>query len=214
MLVIFDWDGTLIDSTGKIVGAMQAAIEGLGLPPLEDAPIQNIIGLGLPEAILKLYPHEPASVRESLRVGYSKAFVKADTVPCELYGGVETTLASLKNANMQLAVATGKSRKGLDRQLAKLGWADYFDATRCADETESKPSPLMLQQLLHELDVSVDRALMVGDTEYDLLMAKNAGMASVGVSYGAHSVAHLQTFDPVVIVDHMSELGNYVLGRL
>ena len=213
MLIIFDWDGTLIDSTGKIVSSMQKAVKQLGLPDIEDVAIQNIIGLGLPEAIRTLYPKEPGKVRLALQKGYSAAYVEADAISCPLYDGVEDTLDRLKNAGHQVAVATGKSRRGLNRVLKNLAWEGYFDATRCADETASKPSPKMLEELLSEFELKPQDAIMVGDTEYDLLMAKHAAMPSIGVSHGAHAIDHLVKFDPLMVVDHISEVGNYVVGK-
>lgn len=207
MLLIFDWDGTLIDSTRKITHCVQQAAKAVGLPVLSHSKTKSIIGLGLPEAIQTLYPEADADSREQLRVAYSDLFLSSDqNNSCELYDGVAAGLQQLKNQGHTLAVATGKSRQGLNRVLSSFDWLDFFAATRCADETASKPNPLMLHQLLNELDTPVEQALMIGDTTFDLAMAKKAGMRSIGVSYGAHPVENLQPLQPISIIDHFSEL--------
>lgn len=206
MLVVFDWDGTLIDSTGKIVRSMQKAAQLVDLPVLPDAVVRNIIGLGLPEAILDLYPQAALSQRQALREAYSQVYIREDQQPCRLFDGVEQGLQRLQAAGWYVAVATGKSRRGLDRVLDNLGWRQRFDATRCADETASKPDPLMLQELMEELSVPADKVYMVGDTEYDLAMANRAGVHGIGVSYGVHAASRLQQHQPLAVVDHFSEL--------
>lgn len=205
-LFIFDWDGTLLDSTGKIIRCMHLAITDLGLEPRSDAAVKGIIGLGLPEAIRQLYPDITARDLDSLRNGYSKHFIEADATPCIFYPGVEQVLASLKSDGHLLSVATGKSRRGLNRVLTNLEMADYFDATRCADETASKPHPRMLNELIEELDVDRSRAVMVGDTAFDLEMASNAGVDSIAVSYGAHDRERLLACDPLRCIDDFTEL--------
>ncbi len=209
MLYIFDWDGTIIDSTDKIVCSMHAAIAELGLPERSYQQAKNIIGLGLPEAVRQLYPDIAEVDSKQLRESYSRHFIAADQVPCGFYPGVTDVLAQLKSAGHQLAVATGKSRRGLSRVLANLEMTEFFDTSRCADETSSKPHPLMLHEILEELSVEVDAAVMIGDTAYDLEMAANAGMASVGVSYGAHSREMLLAHKPVSIIDRFDELLKY-----
>lgn len=206
MLVIFDWDGTLIDSTGKIVRSMQQAARLVDLPVLADDVVRNIIGLGLPEAIQTLYPEVEVAWRQQLREAYSQVYIEADRTPCALFDGVERGLRSLQNAGHYVAVATGKSRAGLDRVLDNLGWRSRFDATRCADETASKPHPRMLLELMAELSVPASEVYMVGDTEYDLAMANRAGVAGIGVSYGAHEAARLHQHTPLAVIDHFSEL--------
>ena len=206
MLFIFDWDGTLIDSTDKIVSCMQSTILSLDLPFRDYGDVVSIIGLGLPEAIEVLFPGIRSSLAVSLISRYSACFVEADQVPCEFYPHVMATLGGLRSDGHQLAIATGKSRRGLQRVLANLQLEAFFDATRCADETASKPHPMMLEQLLEELGCQGSSAVMVGDTEFDLEMAANIGMKSIGVSYGAHSVERLQRHAPELIIDDLSEL--------
>ena len=206
MLVIFDWDGTLLNSLAKISHCMQLAAVDAGLEPCSEPDIRSIIGLGLPEALATLYPHAPQAPLDLLRERYSHHFLIEDQRPCEFYSGVQDTLDTLKSGGHHIAVATGKSRKGLERVLGNLGWENYFHATRCADETMSKPNPLMLSELLSELDFAVEDAVMVGDTEFDLAMAASLGMRRVGVSYGAHSLQRLSIHNPEAIIDNLSEL--------
>ena len=206
MLIIFDWDGTLLDSAAKIIGCMQQAADDCALPVLDDAAIKNIIGLGLPEAIHVLYPEVELIQREAVQAAYSRAFVNADHVPCEFFTGVEECLTVLQDGGHQIAVATGKSRKGLNRVLENLDWLGRFAATRCADETASKPHPRMLLELMSELKYPKEETWMVGDTEYDLAMASNAQVKSVGVSYGAHESDRLIKHKPQAIIDNILEL--------
>lgn len=207
MLFIFDWDGTLIDSKAKITHSMQLAAREMGWEPLEDALIHNIIGLGLPEAILRLYPQVSDLERAHLRDFYAANFIRLDEEKSsDFFPAVEDTLASLRNQNHILTIATGKSRKGLDRILSDLGMSDYFDATRCADETASKPHPLMLEQLLKHFDVRAQDAVMIGDTEYDMEMAQVIDMPRIAVSYGAHHIDRLHQYEPELCLDQFDEL--------
>lgn len=206
MLFIFDWDGTLMDSTDKIIRCMQAAIKQLDLPQKDDEQVRHIIGLGLPEAVRRLFPGEGGAILDELAAGYSRHFIEADQTPCHFYPDVERVLIDLRTNGHQLAVATGKSRRGLDRVLANLKLSHFFDASRCADETASKPHPLMLEQLLDQCGMTAESAVMIGDTEFDLEMATNAGMRSIGVSYGAHVEARLLKHEPEMIIDSFTEL--------
>jgi phosphoglycolate phosphatase len=207
LLFIFDWDGTLSDSTAKITKAMQLAAQDMGWVPLGDHLIHDIIGLGLPEAIHRLYPDVDLSGRQLLRDAYAVRFLALDEArPSDFFPGVIKTLESLKADGHMLAIATGKSRKGLDRIFDVLGVADFFHATRCADETASKPDPLMLEELLCEFDVASDDAVMIGDTEYDMEMARRIGMPRIAVSYGAHHVERLHGYRPEMCLDQFDQL--------
>ena len=206
MLLIFDWDGTLIDSSAKIVRCMQQSAEDLQLNALSDNEVKNIIGLGLPEAIETLFPGIEEGLRDQFRDAYSKHYVEADQVPCEFFPGVMQTLETLHAEGYKLAVATGKSRRGLNRVLKNLALEEFFHGSRCADETRSKPHPLMLEELLDEFDRAPVEAVMVGDTSYDLEMAKNAGVPSVGVSYGAHHPETLAQYNPLGFIDEFPDL--------
>ena len=207
MLFIFDWDGTLSDSTAKITTAMQLAAGDLGWPVLADHKIHNIIGLGLPEAMATLYPERDPSEYLHLREAYAGRFLALDEArPSDFFPGVLDTLARLQDHGHTLTIATGKSRKGLDRILGMLGVADLFVSTRCADETASKPHPLMLEQLLQEFGVAPNDAVMVGDTEYDMEMARLINMPRIAVSYGAHHVDRLRIYEPDLCMDHFSQI--------
>jgi len=212
MVVIFDWDGTLIDSAGKIIACMQQAARDATLVPPTDESVRNIIGLGLDIAIERLYPGEAERKRGEVREHYSRNFIAADQSPCSFFPGVSDLLASLQAKGARLAVATGKSRKGLSRVLGNLEMDTFFVATRCADETASKPDPLMLHELCEEFGIRPNEAIMVGDTEYDLEMAQRIAMPSVGVSYGAHAVERLARWRPLQVIDAFAELEG-VLGR-
>jgi phosphoglycolate phosphatase len=205
-LVIFDWDGTVMDSTGRIIACMHKAGADLCLPVLEDDAVREIIGLGLPEALRTLDPGIGDRDLERMRERYAVHFVAAEASPSRLYPGARETLATLRAAGLRLAVATGKSRKGLDRVWASSGLGDSFDASRCADETHSKPHPAMVTELLTELGVAPERALVVGDTSFDLQMARDAGVDRVAVSYGAHPVDRLMNFHPLAVIDALPQL--------
>lgn len=205
-IFIFDWDGTLLNSLAKISHCMQLAAADAGLASRNEADIRGIIGLGLPEALATLYPDATQAPLDLLRQRYSHHFLIQDQQPCKLFPDVQDTLDRLKSGGHHIAVATGKSRKGLERALGNLGWENYFHATRCADETRSKPDPLMLSEILAELDCAVEDAVMVGDTEFDLAMAANLGMRRIGVSYGAHSLQQLRNHKPEAIIDTFSQL--------
>lgn len=206
MLFIFDWDGTLSDSTAKIVSCMQQAGDSLLLPSLTNTAVQDIIGLGLPEAIRALYPDLEDDGVVAMREAYARFFIAADTVPSNFFPNVESTLAVILDQGHQIAVATGKSRAGLNRVLSSLLLDDFFHASRCADETASKPHPKMLHELVEELGSCVDDAIMVGDTEFDMEMARRAGMRKVAVDYGAHHVSRLQPYDPLMCVSDFKDI--------
>jgi phosphoglycolate phosphatase len=209
MFFILDWDGTLSDSTAKICACMRAAARDINLPELDDNTIKNIIGLGLREAVTTLYPGIEDDQIEALRKAYSEHFLERDQIPSPFFPNVLDTLENLKLQGNKLAIATGKSRHGLDRVLKNLSLDQYFDATRCADETASKPHPLMVQELLSEMGLRQDQAVMVGDTEWDLVMADNAGVRKIAVSYGAHSKERLLSFSPDMCVDDFSTILNW-----
>ncbi|GAA5523644.1 pyrophosphatase PpaX [Microbulbifer aestuariivivens] len=209
MLVILDWDGTVCNSEARIVSCIQRAADRVGLPVLHPEVIGNIIGLGLPEAISTLFPEASMGQRDSMRQLYAEEWMAARSEPLPLFDGVLETLDSLQTAGHQLAVATGKSRRGLNREFLDHGLGGLFVASRCADETASKPHPRMLQELLGETGVSVSEAVMVGDTVYDLQMAAALEMAAIGVSYGVHHPERLEACKPHAVIDHFSELLNW-----
>jgi phosphoglycolate phosphatase len=207
LLFIFDWDGTLIDSKAKITHSMQYAARDMGWEPLADHLIHNIIGLGLPEAIFHLYPQASDLERARLRDFYAANFIRLDEEKSsDFFPLVQETLEALRSQGHTLTIATGKSRKGLDRILGDLGMTNYFDATRCADETASKPHPLMLEELLVHFNVGADDAVMIGDTEYDMEMAVRINMPRIAVSYGAHHIDRLHQYKPELCLDQFDQL--------
>lgn len=212
-IVIFDWDGTLMDSTERIVRCMAQAATKTQLPVLAPTTYQQIIGLGLREAIRELYPFITETQIEAMRDNYSHYFVLAEQTPSPLFPGALDVLKELRRHNIKTAVATGKSRKGLDRVWANTGLGEWFDTSRCADETESKPSPLMLEEILADTQVAPEQAIMVGDTSFDLEMAQRLGMDRVGVSYGAHDLDVLSQYQPLAIIHQMSDLLPLVLEK-
>ncbi len=206
MLFIFDWDGTLCDSTGKIVRCMQLAARKVGLRDLEDFEVLNIIGLGLPEAVSSLFPDASLESLNVLSRAYSEFFIADDQSPMGFFRGVEETLHQLRDEGYRLTIATGKSRRGLTRILDDLGMQSFFHGSRCADETRSKPDPTMLRELLTEFRCPASEAVMVGDTEYDMEMARRADMPRVAVSYGAHAIERLRPYEPVLCLDHFPDI--------
>jgi phosphoglycolate phosphatase len=200
-----------MDSVPKIVSCMQAAAADAEWGELEVSAIEDIIGLGLPEAIAKLCPGIEPEQAERLRQRYSHHFVHGDTTPMPFFDGVEAQLARLRERPQQrLAVATGKSRRGLDRVFNETGSGGLFHTSRTADETRSKPHPQMLLEILAELQVPAERAVMVGDTEYDLEMARAIGMDRVGVTYGVHTPARLAASQPVWVAEDVPSLFDWL----
>lgn len=212
-LIIFDWDGTLMNSVPKIVACMQAAALDAEWGALSVSAIEDIVGLGLPEAIVKLCPGIQPVQAELLRQRYAHHFVYSDTTPMPFFEGVEAQLVRLRQREQQrLAVATGKSRRGLDRVFAETGSGEWFHASRTADETRSKPHPQMLSELLEELAIPVERAVMVGDSEYDMEMARAIGMDRVAVTYGVHTPSRLAVSQPRWVAHTTSELFDWLYG--
>jgi phosphoglycolate phosphatase len=205
-LLIFDWDGTLCDSLSRIALCIRCAAEEVGLPPPPEHEAREIVGLGLVEALETLFPGIHMDQILAMRDSYSRHFIKHDREPSPFFKGVEQTLEQLKDQGYLLTVATGKSRRGLDRVLKTRRLSHFFHGSRCADETAGKPNPLMLNELLQEFKASPEEALMVGDTEFDMAMAVNAGIPRVAVSYGAHSSDRLLRYQPLACLDDFEEI--------
>lgn len=184
-LIVFDWDGTLMDSAAMIVDSVQAAARDLGLEPPTEERARHIIGLGLVDALRHALPDLPEDHYPELVERYRHHYLSRDH-ELVLFAGAAALVEQLAGLGYRLGVATGKSRRGLDRALQHSGLGDYFHATRCADECHSKPHPQMIEELMEEFAVLPGQTLMIGDTTHDLLMAQNAGVDAVGVSYGAH----------------------------
>lgn len=204
-LIAFDWDGTLFDSTSIITRCIQLAVVDVGgrLPSEKDAAY--VIGLGLMEALAHAAPDVPPSKYPELGLRYKHHYA-AHQNDISLFDGILPLLAELKARNQVLAVATGKSRRGLNEALKASQLQGLFDGSRTADETQGKPHPLMLQELMQEFGVEPRRLLMVGDTTHDLQMALNAGCPSVGVSYGAHEPSAFTELNPKFVAHSVAEL--------
>lgn len=195
-----------MDSEAHIVSCIKAAIADIGLSSLETEAIRNIIGLGLREAINRLFPGSNDQLHQRLAERYRYHFLKDGQTPSTLFPGAKETLEALYTQGYLLAVATGKGRHGLNQVLAETGCGDLFHATRCADETLSKPHPQMLLDIMERLDVPACATLVIGDTEYDMHMANNAGAGAVAVSYGVHTRERLLQCGPLACLDSISEL--------
>lgn len=213
-LLVFDWDGTLVDSLERIVASMHHAAKTCHIPQLADANIHAIIGLSLEHAFFQLYPQpELANLCEQFRQAYSTHYLALEQEPSPFYPGVRDALDNFRSSGYQLAVATGKSRKGLDRVLTGHNMQSFFDITRCADETLSKPDPLMLHEILQHCRQPATQAIMVGDSPFDLQMANHAGIAPVAVSYGAQPLDVLLLEQPVLAIDNFTQLDNWLATR-
>jgi phosphoglycolate phosphatase len=208
-LIAFDWDGTLFDSTALIVRCIQAACRDLGLAEPSDERAAYVIGLGLLDALRHAVPELPVERYPELGRRYRHHYT-ARQHEIVLFEGTREMLGTLKARNHWLAVATGKSRAGLNEALVSAQLQQYFDSTRTADETASKPHPLMLLELMQELGAEPQRTLMIGDTTHDLQLAANAGVACVGVSYGAHPHAEFERYAPLFVAHSTRELHDWL----
>ena len=211
-LIVFDWDGTLMDSAAAIVRAMQAAARDLDLPPPPDERARYVIGLGLGDALRHAIPELEEAAYPRMVERYRHHYLSSDH-ELSLFEGVDALIDALAGRGHLLAVATGKSRLGLNRALGHTGLGRYFHATRCADECFSKPHPAMLEELMDELGAAPERTLMIGDTTHDLQMARNAGCASVGVSYGAHEPGEFTGLQPRHVADSVADLRQWLLAN-
>jgi phosphoglycolate phosphatase len=206
---VFDWDGTLVDSTALIGESLQHACRDLGLAVPDDAAARYVIGLGLVDAMQHVVPDLPPSRYPELGARYGKYYLARESeIP--LFDGARELLADLDAAGYLLAVATGKSRAGLARSLAMIGLEGMFHATRCADEGLPKPYPDMLLHLMDRLAVEPHATLMIGDTTHDLDLARNAGAAGLAVTYGAHPPEGLAARAPLATVDSVAELREWL----
>lgn len=205
-LLVFDWDGTLSDSLRFIVAAVRGAIRDMDLPARDEDEIRGIIGLGLFDASNRLFPgmSEPDCHRLAENYRQHYRILAADPVP--LYPGAAEIIPALHEQGYMLAVATGKSRRGLNQALGDSGLSRYFALTRCADETFSKPHPQMLEELMDLAGVSAAETLMIGDSEHDMQMARNAGVEAVALAHGALPASRLLEFQPVACFEALHEL--------
>lgn len=207
--IVFDWDGTLMDSTATIVKCIQAAAKDLSLPIPDADAAAHVIGLSLGDAMQAVMPNVDPKYYPKMAERYRYHYLLRDH-ELPLFPGVREMLTDLAQQGYFLAVATGKGRVGLNRAMNSANVLAMFDATRCADETFSKPHPAMLQELTRELGQDMQRTLMVGDTTHDLLMAANAGAASVAVEYGAHDALALASLAPLYSAKNVFELHQWL----
>ncbi|MBP9904260.1 MAG: HAD-IA family hydrolase [Rhodoferax sp.] len=208
-LIAFDWDGTLFDSTAIITRCIQAAVRDVGGTVPTDQEASYVIGMGLMQALAHAAPDVPKDRYPELADRYRHHYFAIQHEIC-LFDGILSMLDKLKARGHWLAVATGKSRRGLDEALGTVALAGRFDASRTADQTAGKPDPLMLKELMAEFDVPPGRTLMVGDTTHDLQMARNAGCASVAVSYGAHDPLAFAELGPMYVAHTVSQLDDWL----
>jgi phosphoglycolate phosphatase len=211
-LVVFDWDGTLFDSTTLIARCIQAACIDLGIAAPSDHDASYVIGLGVKDALRHAAPSLPPERYRELGLRYGHHYF-ARQHELALFPGMAALLQGLKERNHLLAVATGKSRLGLNDSITAVGLNGVFDATRAADETASKPDPLMLRELMAELGAKPERTLMIGDTTHDLQLAANAGTASVAVSYGAHGSEALAGLAPRHVAHSVADLREWLFAH-
>lgn len=211
-LIAFDWDGTLFDSTAIIARSIQAAVRDVGGTVPGDIQASYVIGMGLMQALAHAAPDVPQDRYPRLGERYRHHYEQHQN-DISLFDGVLPLLADLRQRQHWLAVATGKSRRGLDEALQAVALKGLFDGSRTADETEGKPSPVMLLELMRAFDVPPERTLMIGDTTHDLQMALNAGCASVGVSYGAHGPSAFEALRPRFVAHSVAELRQWLAAH-
>jgi phosphoglycolate phosphatase len=208
-LIVFDWDGTVMDSTAVIAASIQSACRDLELPVPSNEAARHVIGMGLVQALRHAVPTAPESMYVALADRYRHYFLAQDAA-IPLFAGARDTIADLHRRGYLLAVATGKSRAGLERAMRASGMTEYFHATRTADMTFSKPHPAMLQEIIEELGTTAQRALMVGDTTHDLQMALNAGVDAVGMTHGAHPIEQLRELQPRALLADFAGLREWL----
>lgn len=211
-LLVFDWDGTLVDSAQSIVESLQGACTDLGFEPPSDERARHIIGLGLKDALRYAIPHVPETEHRRIVERYRIHFLARDA-HMRLFSGVTDGLTVLQSRGYLMGIATGKSRRGLERALDQVGVRQFFAASRCADEGFSKPHPGMLQAVMDELAVRPEDTLMIGDTTHDLAMATNAGVPALAVAYGAHPKDQLLAARPHACVDTPAELFTWLAAN-
>ena len=213
-LLVFDWDGTLVDSIERIVTSLQFASKQAADIDLAEKQARDVIGLGLFEAISMLHPEldavQHADRLNKIADAYRQHYLYENTVPAPLFKGVNELLSELRNDGYILAISTGKSRAGLDQSINEHQLSDFFATTRCASESRSKPHPEMLHEILDELDFTASQTVMIGDSEHDLKMANNANMQSIAVTHGVHDAATLKRHKPLTCLADITDLYSYL----
>ena len=212
-LLVFDWDGTLVDSIGRIVACTRASLRDVGLPPVDERRIRMSIGLGIRTMVDRFLPGCDDRTFDRICDAYRRHWTESYSLDPELFDGAREALIEMGRDGYLLAVATAKSRWGLARDLESTGLEELFDTTRTADESQSKPSPAMLLAILDDLGVRAEEALMVGDTIHDLQMAENAAVAGLGVTSGSHDRAELEQVSALDYLDAVSSMPNWLRER-
>ena len=212
-LVVFDWDGTLMDSTGAISESIRLAAADMGLPVPTVAAANHVIGLGLADALAHAVPSLKKQDMSAFSARYRHHYMVRDQ-QLQVFDGAAQLLSALNRAGVPVAIATGKSRLGLNRALATAAWNHHFVTSRCADEGNPKPHPWMLLDICAELTVAPASTVMIGDTTHDLTMARSAGARSVAVSYGAHPLDQLHQCQPETVCGSIDQLRHWLLPRL
>jgi phosphoglycolate phosphatase len=211
-LIVWDWDGTLANSTGMIVDAIVLAANQVGLPTLDPVATSNIIGLGLHESIYALFGNIPSEQAQALARQYTANYYTGEEA-IALFAGAKSTIIELNRRGYKLAVATGKGRRGLNLALEHCGLRQYFHETRTVDECFSKPHPQMLDELMDACVTTPERTLMIGDTSYDLQMAENASVQAVAVTFGAQSQEQLSAYNSIEIFHQFNDLSAWLLKQ-
>jgi phosphoglycolate phosphatase len=208
--LVFDWDGTLIDSIARIANSLQLAGEKVCGVKVSAAAARDVIGLGLHEAVTQLHPELGAEDITAISEAYKQHYLYESEIEAPLFDGVIDLLDNLRTRGFTLAIATGKSRTGLDHSLQTHNLAHYFSSTRCAGENRSKPHPEMLLGVLSDVGISTQHALMIGDSEHDMLMASNAKVKAIAVTHGVHKAEVLLKHQPLACLDQITELSNFL----
>lgn len=210
-LLVFDWDGTLVNSIEQITTSLQQASKQVCGESINEEAARGVIGLGLQEAVERLHPGKPAAITEKIANAYRHHYLHENEVPAPLFDGVTDMLDELLDKGFTMAIATGKSRIGLDHSFTEHKVAHYFSSTRCAGENKSKPHPEMLLGILGDTNMQAKQALMIGDSEHDLMMANNAHVDAVAVTHGAHSADRLMTHKPLICLNRVADLANLLM---
>jgi phosphoglycolate phosphatase len=208
--LVFDWDGTLIDSIERIANSLQLAGEKVCGIKVSSSAARNVIGLGLQEAMTQLHPELGAEQITAICEAYKQHYLHESEIEAPLFHGVVDLLDNLRTRGYTLAIATGKSRTGLDHSLQTHNLAHYFSSTRCAGENRSKPHPEMLLGVLQDVGISAQQALMIGDSEHDMLMASNAKVKAIAVTHGVHKAEVLLKHQPLACLDQITELSSFL----